>query len=42
LNAGARRVQAGGLQERDHIAVKRRVVVEQDEAMWTISGKHVA
>src|ERR1700682_6070108 len=42
LDTGARRVQTGGLQERDHIAVKCRVVVERDKAMRTISRKHAA
>ncbi len=42
LDTGARRVQADGLQERDHTTIKRRVVVDKDETMWTVSRKHVA
>src|SRR4030095_9661887 len=40
-NACARRVQTGGRQKRDHVAVKRRVVVEQEEAMRAVSWKDV-
>src|SRR5262245_31312019 len=40
-NPCARRVQTGGLQKRDHVAVKRRVVVEQYEAMGAVSWKDV-
>jgi hypothetical protein len=41
LDARARRVQAGGLHEPGDIAIKRRVVVEQNEAVRTIARKHV-
>jgi len=42
LDARARRVQAGGLHEPGDIAIKRRVVVEQHEAVRTIARKHVS
>src|SRR5216684_189792 len=41
LNGRARRVQTCGFQEPDDIAVKRRVVVKQHEAMRTIARKYI-
>ena len=41
LDARAPRVQAGGLHEPSDIASKRRVVVEQHEAVRTIARKQV-
>src|SRR5713226_9635410 len=41
LNGRARRVQSCSFQEPDDIAVKRRVVVKQHEAMRTIARKYI-
>ena len=40
LNTRALRLQAGCLQECNHLIVEFRVVVQQDVAVWICSGKH--